>query len=138
MTDNCWHHTPGRPTPAFASGVLLTIASTLLQQRSTNRFINFAGVCWRLLAFLKYAAACVPCCAAVKGVSAKADGAKVTPEDKWAADGLDITRLSPNAYGNSYKGVKGDRVQTIWFWAPELLYLTQSSVKPDWLVCLQL
>jgi len=59
------------------------------------------------------------CCAAVKGVSAKADGAKVTPEDNWAADGLDVTRLSPNAYGNSYKGVKGYWVQTICCWALE-------------------
>ena len=47
-------------------------------------------------------------CITAKGTSTRAEGAKVTPEDGWAADAIDVTRIGSDGYGNSYKGVRGE------------------------------
>ena len=56
----------------------------------------------------------VLCCAvpplrcAAKGTSIRAEGAKVTRDDNWAADGLDLGKLPSQPRGNDYRSVKGE------------------------------
>lgn len=38
----------------------------------------------------------------------RADGAKVTAEDGWAADGLDLSRIPADSRGHDYKFMKGE------------------------------
>lgn len=44
---------------------------------------------------------------AAKGTSIRAEGAKVTRDDNWAADGLDLGKLPSQPRGNDYRSVKG-------------------------------
>jgi hypothetical protein len=45
---------------------------------------------------------------AAKGTSVRAEGAKVTRDDNWAADGLDLGKLPSQPRGNDYRSVKGE------------------------------
>lgn len=47
-------------------------------------------------------------CPAAKGVSVRAENARVTPEDNWAADGLDVMTFSYTYFEDHYNGVKGE------------------------------